>query len=109
MGELTGYRDETTEQPDLGDRRHGRSWRHRRQAATVRRRTLAWSPFVTRFVGPGWGWGVELLDPGGLLSQVTMAVLERAGWGDDRPPGLWETWPGRAGQRLVLRKTMTGV
>jgi len=50
-----------------------------------------------------------LLDPGGLLSQVTMAVLERAGWGDDRPPGLWETWPGRAGQRLVLRKTMTGV
>jgi hypothetical protein len=25
VGELTGYRDETTEQPDLGDRRHGRS------------------------------------------------------------------------------------
>jgi hypothetical protein len=25
VGELTGYRDETTEQPDLGDCRHGRS------------------------------------------------------------------------------------
>ena len=28
---------------------------------------------------PGMRLGVELLDPGGLLSQVTMAVLERAG------------------------------
>jgi len=30
VGELTGYRDATTEQPDLGDRHHGRSWRHPR-------------------------------------------------------------------------------
>jgi len=34
--------------------------------------------------------GVELLGPGGLLPQVTKAVLERAGAGrgDDRSPGL---------------------